>query len=124
MEPDRKDWVLRRSGDDRLSFYCPGCRHMHAVWIKGDMVWTWNGDYVKPTFSPSILISGHEWTPPVTPENLEQWKLKPWPQTQVKKCCHTFVKDGMIQFLGDCTHALVGQTVPLPANPTSFLSRE
>jgi hypothetical protein len=27
--------------------------------------------------------------------------------------CHSFIKDGMIQFLDDCTHALAGQTVPL-----------
>ncbi|MGT2429227.1 hypothetical protein ACU4HD_11865 [Cupriavidus basilensis] len=28
----------------------------------------------------------------------------------VKKACHSFVTDGHIQFLGDCTHALAGQT--------------
>lgn len=25
-----------------------------------------------------------------------------------------FIRDGQIQFLGDCTHALAGKTVPLP----------
>ncbi len=29
--------------------------------------------------------------------------------------CHSFVTDGQIQFLGDCTHKLAGQTVPLSA---------
>jgi hypothetical protein len=33
------------------------------------------------------------------------------------KVCHVFIKAGMIQFLGDCTHALAGQTVPIPAWP-------
>jgi len=28
--------------------------------------------------------------------------------------CHSFVTDGRIQFLGDCTHTLAGQTVDLP----------
>jgi len=28
--------------------------------------------------------------------------------------CHSFVTDGRIQFLGDCTHNLAGQTVDLP----------
>ncbi len=28
--------------------------------------------------------------------------------------CHTFVTDGRIQFLGDCTHVMAGQTVDLP----------
>jgi hypothetical protein len=31
--------------------------------------------------------------------------------------CHTFIKAGMIEFLGDCTHKLKGQTVPLPPLP-------
>lgn len=31
--------------------------------------------------------------------------------------CHSFVKNGTIQFLGDCTHKLVNQTVPLPDWP-------
>jgi hypothetical protein len=32
--------------------------------------------------------------------------------------CHSFVTDGKIQFLSDCTHALAGQTVALPDWPT------
>ncbi len=28
------------------------------------------------------------------------------PGKHVQKACHTFVTDGRIQFLGDCTHAL------------------
>jgi hypothetical protein len=28
--------------------------------------------------------------------------------------CHSFVKDGQIQFLGDCFHTLKGKTVDLP----------
>jgi hypothetical protein len=30
------------------------------------------------------------------------------------KVCHSFVTDGRIQFLGDCTHALANQTFDLP----------
>ena len=33
------------------------------------------------------------------------------------RVCHTFVTDGRIQFLSDCTHALAGQTVDLPDIP-------
>lgn len=29
--------------------------------------------------------------------------------------CHSFVRDGQIEFLSDCTHALAGKTVSLPA---------
>ena len=31
--------------------------------------------------------------------------------------CHSFVSDGQWQFLGDCTHALAGQTVPVVPIP-------
>jgi hypothetical protein len=32
------------------------------------------------------------------------------------KCsvCHSFIQEGSIIFLDDCTHTLRGQTVPLP----------
>lgn len=31
--------------------------------------------------------------------------------------CHTFITDGKVQFLSDCTHALAGQTLDLPELP-------
>jgi hypothetical protein len=37
---------------------------------------------------------------------------KPLPQR-----CHSFVRNGRIEFLGDCTHALASQTVDLPDLP-------
>lgn len=33
---------------------------------------------------------------------------------EVFSCCHSFVENGMIRYLDDCTHSLVGQTVELP----------
>lgn len=99
-------------------FFCPGCKCAHGVWTTKtntvNAIWTFNGNMEKPTFKPSILITHETWEPPVTAENLEQWKLKPWTQTKVKKVCHSFVTDGKIQFLTDCTHELAGRTVPLP----------
>lgn len=103
----------------RAVFKCPGCGDHHGVWIKdtpGDKprgLWTWNGSREKPTFTPSILAQRTMHTPPVTPENIEEWRRQPWEQTEVKEICHSFVTDGMIQFLGDCTHPLAGQTVAL-----------
>jgi len=32
----------------------------------------------------------------------------------IPSVCHSFVTDGRIQFLTDCTHALAGQTVDIP----------
>jgi hypothetical protein len=61
--------------------------------------WTWNGDTENPTLRPSILT---------------HWQAgdgngNPAPDI----ICHSFVNDGMVQFLGDCTHELAGQTVQL-----------
>ena len=77
-------------------FRCPGC---DADPLDGGLHcpttgWTFNGDLERPTFSPSILVR--------------------WESPQGPRVCHSFVTDGKIQFLGDCTHALAGQTVPLP----------
>lgn len=98
-----------------IFFHCPGCKKVHGfrVTTPGDN-WSYNGNPAAPTFSPSLLVSSHSWTPPVTPENLGEWRRNPWPQVRIETGCHSFVTDGQIQFLSDCTHALAGQTVPLP----------
>lgn len=57
--------------------------------------WTFNGDEGRPTFTPSLLCTGNEGDP------------------AVPYVCHSFVTAGQIQFLGDCTHKLAGQTVDL-----------
>ena len=105
-----------REGCPDVSFYCPGCQGMHAVWTQhvpgAGPRWTWNDDKVRPTFSPSILVKG---TVPMTDAEHAAWMADrtklPVPRPFV---CHSFVRDGQIQFLTDCTHALAGQTVPLP----------
>jgi hypothetical protein len=103
-----------------LTFYCPACKQAHGIRTEGTDIWGWNGDVERPTFTPSVLVSAMYGDPPVTPENLAEWKRAPWPQTKVARICHSFVTDGMIQFLGDCTHALAGQTVPLADFPEHY----
>ena len=75
-------------------FYCPGCQEAHAFNTER---WHWNGDHDKPTLTPSVLVTGHDGSR-----------------------CHSFVKEGDIQFLTDCTHAMAGQTVPLPDWPDTY----
>ncbi len=103
-------------GEDYV-FWCPGCKHAHAIWTTSpnslNAVWEFNGNMERPTFAPSLLIQSPEWTPPVTAENIEEWRKNPWPQTQVNKVCHSFIRDGHIEFLPDCTHELAGKTVPM-----------
>lgn len=105
-----------RDGDGGWMFDCPGCGETHAIAVgKGaGPRWGFNGDAKKPTFTPSILVRHRQSEPPVTAENLAEWKRAPWPQVKVEHVCHSFVSDGKIQFLGDCTHKLAGQTVDLP----------
>jgi hypothetical protein len=102
--------------ENRVHFWCPGCDDAHAIHTR-ENGWTWNGDLDRPTFSPSVLMRATYHEPPVTPENLEQWEREPWEQHPVERVCHSFVTDGRIQFLGDCTHQLAGQTVDLPEWP-------
>ncbi|WP_371134334.1 DUF6527 family protein [Parvibaculum sp.] len=105
-----KTGILRRGGD-RLMFWCPGCDGAHAVRVGAGPGprWGYNGNPERPTFTPSILVRG---TRPLTDDEAERIMrgetVKPEPSV-----CHSFVRDGHIQFLSDCTHALAGQTVPL-----------
>lgn len=103
----------------QYTFYCPGCESHHAVYVAGEYLpdgpkWTWNGSKESPTFKPSLLISYNLWSPPLTSENHDEWKRNPWEQKEVPFICHSFITDGDIQYLSDCTHKLAGQTIPLP----------
>jgi hypothetical protein len=104
-----------------LAFYCPGCEEYHMIPVEGSNAWGFNGDYDKPTFTPSILV-GPSWrTPPgwdyeSAPKDADG-KLILGPDGRilgaVEHRCHSFVRDGKIQYLSDCTHKYAGQTLDL-----------
>lgn len=48
--------------------------------------WNWNGSTTRPTLSPSVNNPGQ---------------------------CHFFLRDGIMEFCGDCSHDKAGQKVPL-----------
>lgn len=74
-----------------ICVHCPACGYDHPFRIKGDgPTWSWNGDMLKPTFTPSMRCAGG------TPKE-----------------CHSNVTDGNIAYHGDCWHDKKGQTVPL-----------
>lgn len=76
--------------EKKFVLHCPGCKTGH--WFN-DTTWTFNHDMEKPTIHPSLLVRyGNE---------------------KGDQVCHSFVTDGKIKFLDDCTHELKGQTVEL-----------
>lgn len=101
-----------------MVFHCPGCEGGHAVRVAGDHpVWGWNGSLDAPTFTPSILLrSGHYYTERPSETCWCTYNAEHPEDPAPFRCtvCHSFVTDGKIQFLGDCTHNLAGQTVELP----------
>lgn len=78
-------------------FYCPGCKTEHTIHTKDEgfshPIWGFNGDVNKPTFTPSLLSIHY------SPEG--------------EKRCHSFIRDGKIEYLQDCDHALAGKTVEM-----------
>ena len=100
-------------------FWCPGCKTGHQVTVHDDTnsqgpKWYYDGNADAPTFAPSILVRG---TQRLTEEERRR-VMAGETVTPRPFVCHSFVTDGQIQFLGDCTHGLAGQTVPLPRWPT------
>lgn len=89
-----------------LMFVCPGCvaggpegyEGLHMLPVNcGDVhqpSWDFNGDMERPTLSPSILTQGG-----------------------YVEVCHSYLKDGVFEFLSDSTHPLSGQKVPIPDLP-------
>lgn len=106
--------ILRRSGGDgytMLIFWCPGCNEAHGISVERPAgqtgpTWRWNGDVNRPTFEPSIHVkTGRAVDPAFVRE-----------QGDPPEVCHSFVKEGRIEFLNDCTHPLAGKTVELPGH--------
>lgn len=86
--------IAENETENRLVFFCPGCKCGHFIISKGPKAWNViDADTSTPSITPSIL-TGHD--------------------NFTKERCHSFITKGNIQFLDDCYHELKGQTVPLP----------
>lgn len=86
----------------RIFLWCPACEELHTPAVVGEdgdrpdgPCWEWNGDLENLTIDPSILIRGG----------------------RRDTHCHSFVRDGHWEFLGDCNHELAGQKVALVPLP-------
>lgn len=85
--------TIKLNGEVRWAFYCPGCHETHFFWTKGNVAWNFNGDVNRPTVSPSIKVE--------------------YNGADKDTVCHSFIRDGFIEYLSDCTHSLAGKTVEL-----------
>lgn len=80
---------------------CPAMGH---IIIPSDGRWTFNGNYERPSFSPSINETIG--SPGSTLDDLRNGK--------VHARNHVVITDGVLHYCGDCTHTLAGQSVEIP----------
>jgi len=86
-------------------FFCPGCGNHHGIsTTEPHPCWTWNGSVDKPTFNPSLLVKQGPKCDPVTHLAIPG---------EPDRVCHSFIRDGQIQYLNDCTHELAGKTIDM-----------
>jgi hypothetical protein len=96
---------LRTLEGGRVAFWCPGCFRAHQITVSREAApdgpcWGFDGNVERPTFTPSIFVN------------------RPGPSFNPgAPSCHSFVTNGRILFLQDCTHQSAGQTVDLPDWP-------
>lgn len=107
-----KDRVcMELTGPDGVSYepkhwaiFCPSCKQVHSF----DGRWSFNGNQDKPTFKPSMLVNKD-----VTKADVREYELDGKTHRYERHRCHSFVTDGKIRFLNDCTHSMAGKTVEL-----------
>lgn len=70
-------------------FLCPACEVYHSF----NSSWKFDGDFENPTVMPSLLVTGG---------------------ADANYRCHSFITEGKIKFLDDCSHSMKNQLVDLP----------
>ncbi len=101
---------------DVLVFWCPGCEY---TGINGE---TGGGAHMLPITDPGDdrtqwVFSGTEESPTLSPSILSNTPFRRINDEIVPLVCHSFMRDGALEFLGDSTHKFANQTVPLPPLP-------
>lgn len=84
---------------------------------EGTGCWTWNGDTERPTLKPSVLTQSGCFDVNHRLGN-SCWCIynKEHPNENVPfNCfrCHSWINEGQVLFLSDCTHELKNQTLDL-----------
>jgi hypothetical protein len=106
-----------------IGWACPGCMEAHFINVRNPFlnpqimkimagpVWSWDENAENPTFNPSVLVTGIQTT-------RDGWKWAgDWVTGEDGKLaeqrCHCFIRNGYIEYLGDCTHSLAGQRIKM-----------
>lgn len=112
-----KNGKLRVTEDGTHLWYCPACKTWHGGNVNLNNYgpnWNFDNNYNNPTFSPSFLVrSGHHIAGSSSDDCWCKYN-KDHPDDQAPfKCgiCHTFVRDGKIEYLSDCTHEFAGKII-------------
>jgi hypothetical protein len=119
---------LGRAVDGSIWFFCPGCNGPHSIHVNSPNTpgpnWGYNGNPDAPTFTPSVLArttGAPDGRSVMTSEEEAEYDAiyakggrEAVYASRFGKVYHSFVTDGRIQYLSDCTHALVGQTFDIP----------
>lgn len=91
--------LVRTCSDGGYNFFCVGCKTAHHL----SSAWEFNGDFDNPTFNPSIKV-----TYPANPDAIEEFK-----EWRTERICHSFIRNGKIEYCPDCFHDLAGQIVDM-----------
>lgn len=72
---------------------CPACEAPHSF----DKRWEFDGNHENPTFNPSMLVRGNN------------------------TVCHSYLRNGVWEYLADCTHTMKSKMVGAPDWESSYL---
>jgi hypothetical protein len=85
-----------KKAEGAIVHWCPACAEKHVIPISAPykVLWTFNGDVLSPTFTPSVrLDKGNDYR------------------------CHYNLEKGILKYCADSTHELRGRDIPLPPFP-------
>lgn len=101
-------YISRWHRDNRiasLDAFCPACDMTHGFRVDLDGhghyteeqgTWSFDGNWMLPTFSPSMFANRDFWATPHHPS------------------CHSFLENGIWRYLPDCSHRWADKELPLP----------
>lgn len=103
---------------DALGFTCPGCKESHGSGFHmlpvtptsgSRPTWDWDGNLEAPTLAPSIKTSYRH------PTGYTRDNPAPvgYDGPYTEEVCHSYLRAGVFEYLGDSTHSMANQFIPM-----------